>query len=76
MGVSTIEYPISLLLEPSDTAWLGESGAEKNLHGEWFNMPGSKKTITDDGNWSCYSEALILNAVWIAHPDVILFQFI
>jgi hypothetical protein len=57
---------------------LGSGGriGKKKLHGEWFNMPGSKKSITDDGIWLYYLQVLILNAVWIAHPDVILFQFI
>lgn len=60
------------------TAQVEASGCRKGnkLRGEWFYKPGSKKSIIGDGIWLYYLEALILNSVWIAHPDVILFQFI
>ena len=54
----------------------GAGKIKKYLHGEWFVMPSSKRRITNGGIWLCSSEALILNAPWVAHPDVILFQFI
>jgi hypothetical protein len=59
-----------------DTWGAGAGKVKKYLHGEWFGMPGGKKSIADDGIWLFYLEVLILNAVWVAHPDVILFQFL